>query len=77
MNNQECKARQKIIDVNSNEPVFYPYSIKVNKCSINNPYAKICIPDITKNIQFYSIWCKELMKQGVRSGMKLVNVFVD
>ena len=45
MNNQECKARPKIIAVNSNEPVFYPYSIKVNKCSgscnninnINNP----------------------------------------
>ena len=35
--------------------MFYPYSIKVNKCSgscgnINNPYAKICIPDITKNL---------------------------
>ena len=33
MNNQECKARPKIIDVNNNEPVFYPYSIKINKCS--------------------------------------------
>ena len=31
--NQECKTRPKIIDVNSNEPVFYPYSIKVNKYS--------------------------------------------
>ena len=31
MNDQECKARPKIIDVNNNEPVFYPYSIKVNK----------------------------------------------
>ena len=30
MNNQECKARTKIIAVNSNEPVFYPCSIKVN-----------------------------------------------
>ena len=54
MNNQECKARPKIIDVNNNEPVFYLYSIKVSKCSgsygsINNPYAKICIPDIIKN----------------------------
>ena len=29
VNNQECKARSKIIDVNSNELVFYPYSIKV------------------------------------------------
>ena len=55
MNNQECKARPKIIDVNNNEPVFYPYSIKVHKCSggcsnINDPYAKLCVPDIIKNI---------------------------
>ena len=55
MNNQECKARPKIINVNSNEPAFYPFSIKVNKCSgscnnINDPYAKLCVPDIIKNI---------------------------
>ena len=55
MNNPECKARPKIIDVNNNEPMFYPYSIKVNKCSgscsnINDPYAKLCVPDIIKNI---------------------------
>ena len=41
----------KKIDINSNEPVFYPYSIKVNKCSrscynINDSYTKLCIPDI-------------------------------
>ena len=51
--NQECKARPKKIDVNNNEPVFYPYSINVNKCSgscsnINDLYAKLCIPDIVK-----------------------------
>ena len=55
MNNQECKARPKIINVNNNKPVFYPYSIKVNKGSgscnnINDPYVKLCIPDIVKNI---------------------------
>ena len=55
MNNQERKARPKIIDVNNNEPVFYPYSIKVNKCSgncnnINNRYVELCIPDIIKKI---------------------------
>ena len=31
MNNQECKIRSKILDMNSNEPLFYPYSIEVNK----------------------------------------------
>ena len=53
--NQECKARPKVIDVNSNEPVFYPYSIKISKCSgtcgsIDNPYVKLCVPDIVRNI---------------------------
>ena len=55
MNNQECRLRPEIINVNSNEPSFYPYSIKVNKCSgscnnINHPYAKLCVPDVVKDI---------------------------
>ena len=55
MNKQDCRARPKIINVNNNEPVFYPCSIKVNKCSgncnnINDPYPKLCIPDIVKSI---------------------------
>ena len=42
MKNQDCKARPEIINVNSNEPIFYPFSIKTSKCSgscnnINNP----------------------------------------
>ena len=45
MNNQVRKVRPEIIHVNSNEPVFYPFSIKTSKCSgscnnINDPYAK-------------------------------------
>ena len=35
MNNQECRARPKMIDTNANEPVLYPYRIKVNKYSGN------------------------------------------
>ena len=55
MNNQECKIRTKIINTNNNEPVFYPFSIKVNKCSgscnnINDPYARLCVPNVVKNI---------------------------
>ena len=54
MKNQECKTRPQIININSNNPIFYPFSIKINKCSsncnnVNNPYAKICVPDIIKN----------------------------
>ena len=42
MKNQECKTRPQVINVNSNNPIFYPFSIKTSKCSgncdnINNP----------------------------------------
>ena len=55
MNNQACKVRLEIINVNGNEPVFYPFSIKTSKCSrncnnINDPFAKICVPDIVKDL---------------------------
>ena len=53
MKNQASKARPEIFNVNSNNPVFYPFSIKTSKCSgnrnnINDPYAKICVPDVVK-----------------------------
>ena len=53
--NEKCMARPKIIDTNTNEPVFYPLSIKVNKCSgdcniINDPMAKLCLPDVIKDL---------------------------
>ena len=42
MNNQECKVRPQIVNVNSEEPVFFPFIIKTSKCSgscnnIDNP----------------------------------------
>ena len=54
VNNEECKVRPKIINVNSDEPVFHPFSIK-SKCSgscknINDPYAKRCVSDVIKNL---------------------------
>ena len=55
MNNQLCKARPEITNVNSNNPIFYLFSIKTSKCSgncnnINDPYAKICVPDVVKDL---------------------------
>ena len=35
VNNQECKVREEIINVNTNNPMFYPFSVKANKCSRN------------------------------------------
>ena len=52
MKNQECKVREVII---KNEYMTYPCSIKVNRCNgncnnISNPYSRVCIPDVIKNI---------------------------
>ena len=35
MNNQECKVMPKIVDVSSNSPIFYSFSVKINRCSGN------------------------------------------
>ena len=61
MNIQECKIRinknknSEIINVKTIKPMFYPYSITINKCkgscnTINYPSAKLCVPDTIKNI---------------------------
>ena len=53
--NHECKTKPEVININSNNPISYTFSIKINKCSgncnnINNPYVKICVPDVTKDL---------------------------
>ena len=53
MKNQECKTRPQVVNVNSNNPIFYPFSIKMSKCSgncnnINYPYAKFVFLTLQK-----------------------------
>ena len=69
LKNQKCKVRPEIADSNSNNPTFYPFSVKINECSgncnnINIPYAKICVPDTVKdlNVRVFNLM-SELMKR--------------
>ena len=53
VNNQECKVRPEIVNFNGDEPALYPFSIKASKCrgscnNINDPYTKLCVPDVVK-----------------------------
>ena len=51
MNNQGCKSRPEMINVNSNNPVFYRFSKWSGNCNnINDPYAKIYVPDVIKDL---------------------------
>ena len=55
INNQQCKTRPQVVNVNRDEPVFRPFSIETSKCSascnnINHLCAKLCVPDVVKNL---------------------------
>ena len=65
MNNQECKIRLQTVNVNSDEPVFYTFSIKTSRCSgscsnINDTCAKLCVPDVVKkiNVRVFNLMSK-------------------
>ena len=50
MKNQECKAREVIIN---NDYILYSFSIKVNRCNGNcnniaNEYSRVCVPNVVK-----------------------------
>ena len=80
---QECKIRPEILNVNSNKSFFYGYNIKVYKCSsscnnINDPYAKLCYPDVVKNvnIKVFNVVSTN-NKKDIEDGIKLVNLNLD
>ena len=55
INNEKCKVRPEIVNVNSNRPIFFSFSIRTSKCSasynnINNLYAELCVPDAVENL---------------------------
>ena len=52
LKSQECKVREVIVE---NKCITYPYNVKVSRCNgscnnITNPYSKVCVTDITKNV---------------------------
>ena len=81
--NQEYKVRPEIVDINSNNPIFYPFSIEINKWSgscnnINNPYAKNCVPNDVKelNVKVFNLMSRTNETRFV-NGIKPVIAFVD
>ena len=80
MSNQEYRTRTQVANVNGDEPVFFPFSIKRSKCSgrgnnINYPYAKICVADIIKDLNLkLSNLMSRINETKQQNGMKRVNV---
>ena len=73
MNSQACKVRPEIVNVNNNDPVIYPFSIKTSKCSgtcnnINDPYAKTCVPDVVKelNVKVFNLMSRTYERRHIK-----------
>ena len=50
LNNQPCKARPTLVNMNSDETLFYLFAVNINyyggNCNtINDPYARVCFPN--------------------------------
>ena len=59
---QPCQHRSAIVGIHSNERLYYPFSVSVNKCgrscNINDdPYALICVPYKVKtmNVKVFNL----------------------
>ena len=80
LKNQECKVRKVVLD---NDYMTFPYKIKVDKCvgscnDAENPYFKVCLPDVVKNISVKSLdlisrKCVTTNKNGIKKNVD-VNV---
>ena len=49
-NNHECQTRPTLANINSDETLFYPLTVSVNKCgergnTIDFPYVQVCVPN--------------------------------
>ena len=80
MINQVFRIRPQIVNVNSDDPVFYPLSIRRSKFSgscnnINDPYAKLCVPDVVKilNVTAFNL----MSRNNKTRHIKRVNANVD
>ena len=63
---QECKTRPQVINVNGDQPAFFPFSIKTNKCSGTcNLGLMFVIKNKSWNKNKCRCECKELFHKGV------------
>ena len=78
MSNQECRIRPTMVNINSNEPLFYLDSLLVTKYScryndINDPHANSFVSNVFKTWKLkYLIYCQEQMKRVICLDMRLV-----
>ena len=56
MNNQECKTRPQVVNINGDKPAFFPFSNETSKSSgscnnTNYSYAKVSVSDVANKLK--------------------------
>ena len=53
LDNWLCQARPALLNINSNEPLYYTFTVKYGgSCNtIDDPYARVCVPNKVKNMK--------------------------
>ena len=69
MNNQECKIKPQVVNINNNGPLFYPHNILINKCSgrcnsFNDPYAKLCLKNV--NVKLFYLTSRTIEERDIK-----------
>ena len=59
--NRPCQDRSTRVNINWNEGLYYPFTVSVSKCdgscnSIDDPYAKVCVPDKVKGMNVKKVF---------------------
>ena len=55
LNNLPCQTRPTLVNINSNQPLYYPFTISVNKCggscnTIDDPNTRAYVPNKVRNM---------------------------
>ena len=55
LDNRPCQTRPTLANVNSNQPLFYAFTVSAQKCggscnTIDDPYSRLCVPNKIKNV---------------------------
>ena len=61
LNNDPCIISLTLIDLNSIELNYYPFTISIDKCSgsfnvVDDVYTKICVPSETKDANVNKVY---------------------
>ena len=77
MNNQECRVRPKTVDINSNNPMFYPFSIILRELIFANfgQFRENFFREKSKIHRFVKISSREISKSPSFAKINSVSKF--